>query len=57
MFMTQHKLIDQEDREAILFGLVLPQLVAYRDSLQQDVPAISAVIALLRMLQSNRQED
>ncbi|WP_167369359.1 hypothetical protein [Gluconobacter albidus] len=55
--MTYSNVLTDQDRDAIMFEMVLPQLVAYRDSLPQDVPAISAVIALLRMLQSNRQED
>ncbi|MDG6094692.1 hypothetical protein LOC54_06150 [Acetobacter sp. AN02] len=46
---------DALDRDALLFTMLLPALIRYRDSLDRDVPEITAAIALLRIMDARRE--
>ncbi|GCD57197.1 hypothetical protein NBRC3222_2534 [Acetobacter pasteurianus NBRC 3222] len=46
---------DACDRDALLFTMLLPILIRYRDSLDHDVTEITAAIALLRIMEARRK--
>lgn len=46
---------DALDRDALLFTMLLPALIRYRDSLDHDSSEITAAIALLRIMDARRE--